>query len=195
MFVVVGLGNPGEKYSVTPHNAGFRVVDELAGRHGIRVSRPECQAWAGLGKIAGAEVVLAKPQTFMNLSGASVAPLLKKYEAGPEDLIVIWDELNLPWGSLRVGAKGSAGGHNGADSVIRSIGTQQFCRVRLGIHPGRPVRDGAEYVLAPVRRQQLEEWDRLAATAADAVETIIAEGAEKAMTKFNRRAQGQTEDE
>ncbi|MGH9656975.1 MAG: aminoacyl-tRNA hydrolase [Bryobacteraceae bacterium] len=194
MFLVVGLGNPGEQYDATPHNAGFRVVDRLAEMHSIRVTRKDSKALTGVGEIASRPVMLAKPQTFMNLSGNSVAALLAKHELGPPDLILVWDELNLPWGSLRILAKGSAGGHNGAESVIRGVGTKEFIRVRLGIHPGRPIGDGAAYVLAPVKRSLRKEWEELAGIAAGAVSTIIAEGVVKSMTKFNRRAPGLQEE-
>src|SRR5229473_2875394 len=195
MFLVVGLGNPGEEYADTPHNAGFMVIDRLAEMHGIRVNRKDSKALTGVGEIAGKPVMLAKPQTFMNLSGTSVAPLMAKHELTPVDLIAVWDELNLPWGGLRILKKGSAGGHNGAESLIRSLGTQEFIRVRLGIHPGHPLEDGAQYLLAPVKRSQKKEMEELAAQAADAVVSIISEGAEMAMTKFNRRAQGSNEEE
>src|SRR5437763_13695582 len=125
MFLVVGLGNPGEEYAATPHNAGFMVVDRLAEMHGIRVNRKECKALTGVGEIAGKPVMLAKPQTFMNLSGTSVAPLMEKHGFTPADLIVIWDELNLPWGGLKILASGSAGGHSGADFGIRGVGTEE----------------------------------------------------------------------
>src|SRR3954451_14074644 len=195
MFLVVGLGNPGEKYAGTPHNAGFMVVDRLAEMHGIRVSRKECMSQAGLGEIAGKPVMLAKPQTFMNLSGVSVAPLMEKHGLTPADLIVVWDELNLPFGGLKILKSGSAGGHNGAISVIGSIGTKKFLRGRLGIHPGDPVSSGMDYLLTPVKRSQRKELEELIGRGADAVASIIAEGAEKAMTKFNRRAQGLNEEE
>src|SRR5438128_3824808 len=157
MFLVVGLGNPGVLYEHSPHNAGFLVIDQLAARHGIRVTRPDSKALTGAGEIGGKPVLLAKPQTFMNLSGASVAALMQKHQVGPANLIVVWDELNLPWGALRILKKGSAGGHNGAESVIGSLGTREFCRVRLGVHPGHPVRDGADYLLAPLKRKQRKE--------------------------------------
>jgi PTH1 family peptidyl-tRNA hydrolase len=195
MFLVVGLGNPGEEYSRTPHNLGFLVVDRLAERNGIRVSRKDSKALMGVGGIRGREVMLAKPQTFMNLSGQAVGPLMEKHQIGISDLVAVFDELNLPWGSLRIRPGGSAGGHNGVRSLIGSLGTQEFCRVRLGVHPGRPVNDGAEYLLAPVRRSLEKEMEEMAGYAAEAVESIIAEGVEKSMTKFNRRAQGlQNED-
>ena len=195
MFLVVGLGNPGDEYADTPHNAGFLVVDRLAEMYGIRVNRKDSKALAGVGEIAGKPVMLAKPQTFMNLSGTSVSALLEKHEMGTADMIAVWDELNIPWGGLKILKKGSAGGHNGAESLIRSLGTQEFVRVRLGIHPGHPLGGGADYLLTPVKRSQKKELEDLAGQAADAVVSIISEGAEMAMTKFNRRAQGSNEEE
>jgi PTH1 family peptidyl-tRNA hydrolase len=195
MFLVVGLGNPGEEYAATPHNAGFMVVDRLAEMHAIRVSRKDSKALIGLGEIAGKPVMLAKPQTFMNHSGVSVVSLMQKHEFTPADLIVVWDELNLPFGGLKILQSGSAGGHNGAISVIGSLGTREFVRVRLGVHPGHPLSSGVEYLLAPVKRSQRKELEELVGRAADAVVSIIAEGAAKAMTKFNRRAQGSNEEE
>src|SRR5262245_10736701 len=138
MFLVVGLGNPGEEYAGTPHNAGFLVVDRLAEMYKIRVSRKDSQALIGIGEVAGKPVMLAKPQTYMNLSGTSVAPLIEKHGLTPADLIAVWDELNLPWGGLKVMQRGSAGGHNGAQSLIGRLKTPEFVRVRLGVHPGHP---------------------------------------------------------
>jgi len=195
MFLVVGLGNPGEEYAATPHNAGFMVVDRLAEMHAIRVSRKDSKALIGLGEIAGKPVMLAKPQTFMNLSGTSVAPLMEKHGFSPADLIVVWDELNLPFGGLKILKSGSAGGHNGAISVIGSLGTREFVRVRLGVHPGHPLSSGVDYLLAAVKRSQRKELEELVGRGADAVVSIIAEGAAMAMTKFNRRAQGSNEEE
>jgi PTH1 family peptidyl-tRNA hydrolase len=195
MFLVVGLGNPGEEYAETPHNAGFKVVDRLAEMYGIRVNRKDSKALMGIGEIRGKPVMLAKPQTFMNLSGTSVRPLIEKHSLAPADLIAVWDELNLPWGGLKIMQQGSAGGHNGAESLIGSLGTQEFVRVRLGVHPGRPLSSGMEYLLAPVKRSQKQEWEELIGRGADAVSTIISEGAAKAMTIFNRRAQGSNEEE
>ena len=195
MFLVVGLGNPGEEYAATPHNAGFMVVDRLAEMHAIRVNRKDSKALTGVGEIAGKPVMLAKPQTFMNDSGASVAPLMEKHGFTLADLIVVWDELNLPWGGLKVLTSGSAGGHNGAESVIGRLGTREFVRVRLGVHPGHPLSSGVEYLLAPVKRSQRKELEELVGRGADAVVSIIAEGAAMAMTKFNRRAQGSNEEE
>ena len=195
MFLVAGLGNPGEEYAHTPHNLGFLVVDRLAERHGIRVTRKDSKALVGMGEIQGQPVMLAKPQTYMNLSGTSLAPLMEKHAIGPDRLVVVYDELDLPWTTVRIKPKGSAAGHKGMASVIRSLGTSELVRVRLGIHPGHPVTDGAEFVLAPLGRQQRKELDELLGYAADAVGSIIAEGVEMAMTKYNRRAPGlQTEE-
>ena len=190
MFLVAGLGNPGEEYELTPHNLGFLAVDRLAERHGIRVTRHDSKALVGMGEIDGHAVMLAKPQTFMNLSGTSVGPLMEKHSIGAEKLVVVYDELDLPWTALRIKPKGSAAGHNGMQSVIRSVATSEVARIRLGIHPGRPLRDGAEFVLAPFKRSQEKELEELVDYSADAVRSIIAEGVEKAMTKFNRRAPG-----
>ena len=190
MFLVAGLGNPGDEYARTPHNLGFLAIDRLGERHGIRVTRKDSKALVGLGEIDGQEVMLAKPQTFMNLSGTSLAPLMEKHSVPTDRLVVVYDELDLPWLSLRIKPKGTPAGHNGMKSVIASLGTSDLARVRLGIHPGRPIRSGAEFVLAPVRRSQEKELDDFVGYAADAVRSIIAEGVVKAMTKFNRRAPG-----
>jgi len=195
MFLVAGLGNPGEEYALTPHNLGFLTVDRLAERHGIRVTRKDSKALAGVGDIDGQPVMLAKPQTYMNLSGASLGPLMEKHCIGPERLVVVYDELDLGWKALRIKPKGSAAGHKGMKSVISSLGTSEIVRVRLGIYPGHPVKDGAEFVLAPFKRSQIEELDEFTGYAADAVRAIIAEGVEMAMTKFNRRAPGLNREE
>jgi PTH1 family peptidyl-tRNA hydrolase len=195
MFLVAGLGNPGEQYAATPHNLGFLVVDRLAARHAIRISRKECQALVGQGTIGGATVLLAQPQTFMNLSGVAVKPLLEKNELSPADLILIYDELDLPWGSVRIKPKGSPAGHNGIKDVIAKLGTSEFPRLRLGVHPGHPISSGVDYLLSRFTRRQTETLDELVDLGADAVESIIAEGVEKSMTKFNRRAQGNTTEE
>ena len=199
-FLIVGLGNPGEEYENTPHNLGFMVIDRLAESHAIRVSRKENTSLVGLGVVVGKRVALAKPQTYMNLSGPAVKGLLERYELKPDRLIVVYDELDLPWGSLRIRVNGSAAGHKGVKSLIGSLGTNEFTRVRLGIDsmeevPGNPVK-GAQYVLAPFKRAQKQDVEETVGRAADAVEFIIAEGAAQAMTKYNRRAQGlKTEEE
>jgi PTH1 family peptidyl-tRNA hydrolase len=190
MFLVAGLGNPGEEYAQSPHNLGFLVVDLLAERFGIRVNRKDSRALMGLGDIDGQPVMLAKPQTYMNLSGESLAPLMEKHEIGVDRLIVVYDELDLGWLALKIKPKGSAAGHNGMKSVIASLGTSEIVRVRLGIHPGHPLDSGKDYLLAPMRRSQMKELDDFVGFAADAVRSIIAEGVEKAMTRYNRRAPG-----
>ena len=195
MWLVVGLGNPGPKYELTYHNLGFLSIDKLAQSNGIRVTRPEVQALVGQGQIGEAEALLAKPQTFMNISGPCVKALMNKYEIAAGKLIVVYDELALPWTAVRVRPKGSAGGHHGVESVIKSTGTTDFPRVRLGIQPDHPIRNGAEFVLSQFGRAQMQDLDEVLEHAARAVESIIAEGVEMAMTKFNRRARGLHEEE
>jgi PTH1 family peptidyl-tRNA hydrolase len=187
MRLIVGLGNPGPEYQWTPHNLGFLAVDEIANRAGIRVERPEGKALVGLGKFAGEEIILAKPQTYMNLSGISVRDVLEKYELAPEDLLVLYDERDLPWGMIRIGERGSPGTHNGAKSVTSVLGTQEFARLRLGCGPDHPVSDLAEYILRPMKKGDLETAAEMIAEAADAVEVIQKQGIAAAMNRFNRR--------
>ena len=194
MFLVAGLGNPGEQYAQTPHNLGFLVVDRLAARHGIRLTRKECQALIGQGSIGGKTVLLAQPQTYMNLSGVAIKPLMERNEIPPSELLLVYDELDLAWGSIRVRPKGSDAGHNGIADVIEKIGTQEFPRIRLGVHPGHPLSSGKDYLLSRFTRQQKETLDALIDLGADAAESVIAEGVEKSMAKFNRRAQGTNEE-
>lgn len=187
MRLIVGLGNPGPEYAWTPHNLGFLVVDRIAERAGIRVERPEARSYVGRGRVAGEEVFLAKPQTYMNLSGLAVRDLLDRCEATPADLIVIYDDVALPWGMIRIRARGSAGGHNGLKSIIGALGTVEFPRVRLGVQPDHPVGDLAAYVLHPMRRQQLELAAEMVEAGADAIELILKEGVPRAMSRYNRR--------
>lgn len=187
MRLIVGLGNPGPEYQWTPHNLGFLAVDEIANRAGIRVERPEGKALVGRGKFAGEEIILAKPQTYMNLSGISVRDVLEKCELGPEDLLVLYDERDLPWGMIRISERGSPGTHNGAKSVTSALGTQEFARLRLGCGPDHPVSDLAEYVLRPMKKGDLETAAEMIAEAADAVEVIQKQGIAAAMNRFNRR--------
>jgi PTH1 family peptidyl-tRNA hydrolase len=193
--LVVGLGNPGAEYEQTAHNLGFMVVDRLADRHGIKVGRRDCLALVGQGIVGGKKVLLAKPQTFMNDSGESVEGLLVKYEIAAGDLVLVYDELDLPWQSVRIRPNGSAAGHRGVDSIIRCVRTKEFPRVRLGVHGGRREKDGAQIVLAKLKRAHRQELDELLDYASQAVESIIAEGVEKSMAKYNRRAQGLNEEE
>jgi len=195
MRLIVGLGNPDPEYQWTPHNLGFLAVDELANRGAIRVERPEGKALVGRGKVAGKVVILAKPQTYMNLSGVSVRELLSKYELELSDLLVLWDEVQLPWGTIRIHPEGSAGSHNGAKSVISALGTQKFARLRLGCGPEHRVTSRKEYVLKPMKKADLEVAAEMIAEAGDAVEMILAEGIDAAMTKYNRRKLSEDEQE
>jgi peptidyl-tRNA hydrolase, PTH1 family len=195
MRLIVGLGNPDPEYQWTPHNLGFLAVDELADRGAIRVERPEGKALVGRGKLAGKEVILAKPQTYMNLSGVSVRELLKKYELEESDLLVLWDEVQLPWGTIRIHPEGSAGSHNGAKSVISALGTQKFARLRLGCGPEHPVTSRKEHVLRPMRKAELKAAAEMIAEAGDAVEMILAKGLDATMTKYNRRKASEDEPE
>jgi len=186
MRLIVGLGNPGPEYQWTPHNLGFLAVDEIANRHAIRVERPEAKALVGLGKVAGEDVILAKPQTYMNLSGISVQQLMEKYEVEPDALLVMWDERDLPWGLIRIGERGTGGTHNGAKSVTSVVG-QEFARLRLGCGPDHPVSDLAAYVLRPMKKGELETAAEMIGAAGDAVELILKDGIAAAMNKYNRK--------
>ena len=187
MRLIVGLGNAGMQYAWTPHNLGFLAVDRIAERAGISVRRPEAMSLAGFGKYGGQEVVLAKPQTMMNLSGLAVRDLLERLECAPEDVIVLYDDVALPWGMLRIRERGTAGGHNGLKSVIGAAGTSEFPRVRMGVQPDHPVGDLATYVLHPMGKAELESTAEMTEQAADAVELILTQGTPHAMNRFNRR--------
>jgi PTH1 family peptidyl-tRNA hydrolase len=162
-------------------------VDELANRNGIRVERPEGKALVGRGKIAGEEVVLAKPQTYMNLSGISVRELLAKYELGLNDLLVMWDEVQLPWGRIKIDRWGSAGSHNGAKSVIGAVSTERFARLRLGCGPEHPLSSRREHVLRRIKKSEKVIVSEMIFEAGDAVEMILKQGIDAAMNKYNRR--------
>jgi peptidyl-tRNA hydrolase, PTH1 family len=187
MRLIVGLGNPGEEYAWTPHNMGFIALDGLAERAGIRVTRPEAKSYAGLGKIAGEKVVLAKPQTMMNLSGVAVRMLLERYECDHAEMIVLLDEVDLPWGMLRIRERGVGSTHNGLRSVIASLGSDEFIRIRLGVGPEKVWGDLRDYVLTKMGRAEREIAAQMATDAIEAVELILTEGVNKAMTRFNRR--------
>ncbi len=190
MKLVVGLGNPGIEYQFTPHNMGFLAVDRIAEEYGVRVSNRHCRALTGRAVIAGQEVLLAKPETFMNLRGMSVRELVREYQADPAgDLVVMYDELDLPLGHLRIRPRGSSAGHNGLESIIGALGTQEFIRVRLGVDPGHPVKDGARYVLSQIKRSQGEAVADMLDAAAQAVKVILTEGVQKAMNRFNRKVE------
>ncbi len=173
---------------------GFLAVDGLAGREGIRVTRPESKSYVGRGKLAGQEVVLAKPQTMMNLSGVAVRELLERYESTPSDLILLLDEVDLPWGMLRIRERGAGSTHNGFRSVVSSLGIDEFVRIRMGCQPDYPVGDRADYVLKPMRKPEREIAAQMVADAAEAVDLVLTEGVDKAMTRFNRRVSSAEEE-
>jgi PTH1 family peptidyl-tRNA hydrolase len=186
--LIVGLGNPGMEYQFTPHNLGFLAVDRIAEKYGMRVSNRNCKALTGRGRIGEVEVVLAKPETYMNLSGSSVREIVAELEIDPQkDMIVIYDDLDLPYGSIRVRERGSAGGHNGVQSIISALGTQEFLRIRIGIAPEFKLNDGASYVLSQLKKSQLPVVDQALDEAAEAVKIILGEGPAPAMNRFNRK--------
>lgn len=184
-WLVVGLGNPGSEYAKTRHNLGFMLVDVLAERLRMAIKRAECRALIGRGAIENQPVELAKPQTYMNLSGESVACLLNKEERSVERLVVVSDDLSIPFGTIRVRPKGTHGGHNGLRSIIDRLETQEFKRVRIGIMPEHPVTDAKRFVLENFAKSDTETVEKVLKAAADAVETIIQDGVEAAMQGFN----------
>jgi len=193
--LIVGLGNPGIEYQFTPHNLGFLTVDRLAERLGVEVKNRHCQALTARARMGEEAVLLAKPETFMNLSGLAVRELLTEYEVRPEqDLIVIYDELDLPFGAIRIRPRGGTAGHNGMESIVGALGSEEFLRIRLGIAPDRKVSDGARYVLSQFRKSQYKTLDQMLDTAADAVETVLKEGAAAAMNRFNRKPEAESKD-
>ena len=187
MKLIVGLGNPGSEYHMTPHNLGFMAVDRLAEACGKELSRREAQALIGFTELAGEQVVLAKPQTYMNLSGLAVARLLQNYELTPRDLLVLVDEINIPLGMMRIRPHGSAGGHNGLKSIIGTLENDDFIRVRMGVGPDRQMEDYVSYLLKPFRPAESKLVAEMLDLASEAVRVIILEGVQKAMNRFNRR--------
>jgi peptidyl-tRNA hydrolase, PTH1 family len=186
--LIVGLGNPGIEYQFTPHNLGFLTIDRLADECGVEVRNRNCRALTAQAVIGEQKVLLAKPETYMNLSGLSVRELLAKHELSPEtDLIVIYDELDLALGTIRIRQRGSSAGHNGMESIIGALGTQEFLRIRLGIAPEKKVADGVKFVLTPFRRKQLKAVDEVLDKAAEAVRVTLTEGPDVAMNRFNRK--------
>ncbi len=187
MKLIVGLGNPGFEYHLTPHNMGFMGVDRLAEVCRAEFSRREARARVATGRFHGEKVVLAKPQTFMNLSGVSVCGLVRTLAVPLDDLIVLVDDVDLPLGSLRIRRKGSAGGHNGLKSVIGALETDVFTRVRMGAGPESPVQDLVSYVLTPLGEREQEEVAGMLDQSVEAVRVILKEGVDKAMNLFNRK--------
>ena len=186
--LIVGLGNPGMEYQLTPHNVGFLAVDRIASERGVEIRNRQCRALTARIQVGNEPVLLAKPETYMNLSGVSVRELVAEYEAKPEaDLIVIQDELDFPLGTLRIHTRRSSAGHNGIESIIGALGTQDFLRIRIGVAPERKVEDGQSYLLSPFRKAELAVVDGMLDTAAEAAMAILTEGAAAAMNRFNRK--------
>jgi peptidyl-tRNA hydrolase, PTH1 family len=205
-FLVVGLGNPGMEYMWTPHNAGFMAIDRIALQERVAVQNRRCKAQtavlSGASRIGGREVILAKPETFMNLSGQSVAALLKEFRIGPEErptsMVVLYDELDLPLGTLKIKERGSAAGHNGARSISGALGSHEWLRIRIGVGPDLPAeaiaagakrRGGTDYLLSPMRNADLAKLDEMLDRAATAVRRIIEDGPAAAMNEFNRKSE------
>ena len=185
MKPIVGLGNPGAKYAGTRHNAGFSVIDELAERHKIKMDTNKHKAIIGKGIINGEKVILSMPQTFMNLSGESVRSIMDFYKLTVDDLIVVYDDIDLDVGKLRIRERGSAGGHNGMKNIIQHVGSQDFVRVRVGVGHKPDKMDLADYVLSRFGRDELPMMRESCGRACDAVTVILADGAVAAMNNFN----------
>lgn len=189
MKLIVGLGNPGIEYQFTPHNIGFLAVDRIAEQCGVTVDNRHSKALTARARIGSEEVWLAKPETYMNLSGMSVRELvLKNSSLDPQkDLIVIYDELDLPLGMMRIRERGSSAGHNGMQSIIDALQTEEITRIRLGVAPDDPAKGGASYILSQFRKSQLAAVDEMLDLTAQAVNVILSEGTKAAMNRFNRK--------
>jgi peptidyl-tRNA hydrolase, PTH1 family len=193
--LIVGLGNPGPEYAFTPHNAGFLAMDRIAEICDVQIANRRGRALTVRTKLAGHEVLLAKPETFMNLSGLSVAALLNELELGVEDLIVLYDELAIPLGTLRIRERGSAGGHNGVKSISGVLGTEEWLRIRIGVgkpplETGREVKaGGTTYLLSPMRKAELAVLDEVLDKAVRAVEAVLTKGVGATMNEFNRKVE------
>lgn len=195
MKLIVGLGNPGIEYQFTPHNIGFLAVDRIAEQCGVMVDNRHAKALTGRTRIGNEEVLLAKPETYMNHSGMSVRELVDKHEVNAEkDLIVIYDELDLPLGMIRIRARGSSAGHNGMQSIINALQSEEIQRMRLGVAPDDPSKGGARYILGQFRKSQLARVDEVLDLVAQAVNVIINEGIAAAMNRFNRKNKPEEED-
>jgi PTH1 family peptidyl-tRNA hydrolase len=197
--LIVGLGNPGPEYELTPHNAGFLAVDRIAEICGVQIANRRARALTAKAKLAGHDVLLAKPETFMNLSGLSVAALLQELELGVEDLIVLYDELAIPLGTIRIRERGSSGGHNGVKSISGVLGTEEWLRVRIGVgkpplESGREVKaGGTDFLLSPMRKAELAVLDEVLGQAVRAVETVLTKDVRTAMQEFNRKVEPEAE--
>ena len=193
MKLIVGLGNPGIEYQFTPHNAGFLAVDRIAEDCGVVLSNRRGRALTARARLAGQDVLLVKPETYMNLSGLSVAALIQEFEISPEDIVILYDELALPLGTIRIRERGSANGHNGVTSISGVLGTEDWLRIRIGVGKptladGREIKAGGkEYLLSPFRKQELAVLDEVLDRVKDAVEMVLTQGVSAAMNEFNRR--------
>lgn len=187
MYIIAGLGNPTKEYDKTRHNVGFSTIDVLADRYGIDVSEKKHKALCGKGVIEGQKVLLVKPQTFMNLSGESLRAVVDYYKVSNEELIVIYDDISLPPGQLRIRLKGSAGGHNGIKNIIAQLGTQEFPRIKVGIGEKPPRMDLAAYVLSHFSQDEQKLMDEAFKEAAEAAVMMMTDGAERAMNHFNAK--------
>jgi PTH1 family peptidyl-tRNA hydrolase len=190
--LIVGLGNPGIEYQFTPHNVGFLAIDYIATECGVEVRNRQARALTGRLTIGSEQVLLAKPETYMNLSGLSVRELVEKNEIAPEtDLIVIQDELDFALGTLKLQTRRGSAGHNGIESIIGALGNNDFLRIRVGVAPERRVTDGQSYLLSPFRKAELEIVGEVLDTVNEAVKAIVTEGAAAAMNRFNRNPEAQ----
>jgi peptidyl-tRNA hydrolase, PTH1 family len=186
--LIVGLGNPGIEYQFTPHNIGFLAVDRIAEQCGVVIDNRHCKALTARTRIGNEEILLAKPETYMNLSGMSVLELVRKYEVDPQQgVLVIYDELDLPLGMIRVRARGSSAGHNGMQSIINALQSEEIARIRIGVAPEDPRKGGAKYILAPFRKSMLKPLDEALDLAAQAVNVTVNESIAVAMNRFNRK--------
>src|SRR5271170_3501039 len=191
--LIVGLGNPGIEYQFTPHNAGFLAVDRIAEDCGVMLTNRRGRALTARAKLAGQDVLLAKPETFMNLSGLSVAALVQEFEISPADILVLYDELALPLGTIRIRPDGRSNGHNGVKSISSVLGTEEWLRIRIGVGKpaladGREIKAGGrDYLLSQFRKQELVVLDEVLDRVEDAVEAVLTEGVSTAMNRFNRR--------
>lgn len=185
MIVIVGLGNPGGKYSLTRHNVGFDVIDLVSKKLDIKVNKVKFKALIGEGTWGGQRIVLVKPSTYMNLSGESIRPLMDFYKLDPRDLMVVLDDIDIEFGTLRIKKKGSAGTHNGLKSIISHIGTDQFPRLKIGIGQKPPSYDLADFVLSKFSKSERIIIDEAIANAADAIDEFIIRGIDSAMNKYN----------
>ena len=192
MYIIAGLGNPGKEYSGTRHNAGFIVVDAISEKYGIAVTEKKHKALIGKGVMDGNKVILVKPQTFMNLSGESLRAVMDYYKADPEsELIVIYDDIALPPGDIRVRKRGSAGGHNGMKNIIANLGTQDYIRVRMGVGEKPPRTDLKDWVLGHMGQEDREAFSGAVESALEAILTIMEKGADEAMNRFNKKVGGE----